>query len=267
MMRVADLMSSPVLTCRGDATLGAIAELLLEHRVHGLVVLDDAGDAAGVVSDFDLLAGEWLATDDESFATMRSMTARELMTSPPVSVDAGADVVEAAALLHSERLARLLVTEGDEPVGVLASSDLVALLGRGRIARATVSDAMSHGIVVCREKTTAVEAARAMTERRTRSLVVVAPHGRPLGVVTSADLLPFVERNAGETRVTELMHEPLTIPLDATLREAADEMVQHEVHRLVVIDPAESDGVPVGLVSSTDIVAEMAAPGSVWGED
>jgi CBS domain-containing protein len=265
MTRVADLMSSPAITCPGEATLGEIAERLLAHRIHALVVLDDTGAPAGVVSDTDLLAGEWLATDDQSLATMRLLTARDLMTAPPVTIDAEADAVEAATLLRAERLARLVVTEGGSTVGVVAASDLVALLARGRVGRGTVADVMSHGIVVCREQATAAQAARAMTERRSRSLVVVSSHGRPLGVVTGADLLRLVERDVGGTRVQELMHEPLTIGPGATLREAADDLLRREVHRLVVVDPDEPDAFPLGIVSTADIVAEMAAPGSVWG--
>jgi len=41
-------------------------------------------------------------------------------------------------------------------------------------------------------------------------------------------------------------------------------MLEHEIHRLVVVDPAAPDAVPLGVVATTDIVAEMAEPGSVW---
>jgi CBS domain-containing protein len=123
---------------------------------------------------------------------------------------------------------------------------------------------MSYGVVVCREDTAAVQAARTMTERRTRSLVVVAPDGRPLGVVTGIDLIGLAGADAGERRVSELMHAPLTIESGATLREAADRMLHDEVHRLIVVDPAAPDSVPLGAISTTDIVAEMAQPGSVW---
>ena len=37
--------------------------LFVGHRIHALVVVDDCGDAVDIVSDTDLLAGEWLATD------------------------------------------------------------------------------------------------------------------------------------------------------------------------------------------------------------
>jgi CBS domain-containing protein len=60
------------------------------------------------------------------------------------------------------------------------------------------------------------------------------------------------------------MHPPITIAPTASLREAADAMVRNEVHRLVVADPDEPHALPLGVISSYDIVAEMAEPGSRW---
>jgi CBS domain-containing protein len=60
------------------------------------------------------------------------------------------------------------------------------------------------------------------------------------------------------------MHPPITISPTASLREAADAMVQNEVHRLVVADPDKLHALPLGILSSYDIVAEMAEPGSRW---
>jgi CBS domain-containing protein len=262
MTRVADVMSSPPIACPGDATIGEVAALLVERRIHGVAVLDGARPA-GVLSDTDLLAGEWLATDPDTLAVMRSMRASELMSAPPVTIDADADAAEAAARLCDLRLARLLVTGPDGLAGVISTSDLVELLARGPVGRGAVADVMSRGIVVCREGTTAAQAARAMSERRVRALTVVAAQGRPLGIVTGRDLLPLVGGGASAT-VDELMHEPLTIEPGATLREAADRMLQHGIHRLVVVDPATPDAMPLGIVSTADVVAAMAAPGSVW---
>jgi CBS domain-containing protein len=118
--------------------------------------------------------------------------------------------------------------------------------------------------VVCRETTPISDAARAMRERRSRSIVVVNPHGRPLGVVTGFDLLPFWGDGDASQAVSVVMHPPSTIHPEASLREAAEQMLLEHVHRLLVVDPAEPDGMPLGLISTSDIVIEMAAPGSVW---
>jgi CBS domain-containing protein len=64
--------------------------------------------------------------------------------------------------------------------------------------------------------------------------------------------------------VRDIMHPPLTIDIHARLREAADVMIQNHYHRLVVIDHEDPQAFPLGIISSFDIVAEMAKPGSIW---
>jgi len=61
-----------------------------------------------------------------------------------------------------------------------------------------------------------------------------------------------------------VMHPALTIHMTASLREAANQMIEHHHHRLIVVDPDQPDAVPLGIISSFDIVAEMSRPGSVW---
>src|ERR671931_574854 len=105
-MLVRDLMHPGLITCPPDTRLGDAARLLVEHRVHAVIVTDANGEPAGVLSDTDLLAGEWLSTDAASLSTVQEVTAGELMSSPPATVDANAPASEAAARLRSERLSR-----------------------------------------------------------------------------------------------------------------------------------------------------------------
>jgi len=54
------------------------------------------------------------------------------------------------------------------------------------------------------------------------------------------------------------------INMTATLREAADMMIENHHHRLLVVDPEQPDSMPLGIISSFDIVSQMAKPDSVW---
>ena len=257
-MRVRDLMRTNLITCPPNTTLAAAAALLARHQVHAIVVADPSGMQQGIVSDVDLLAGEWLAKHPDGLAAMRTMTAEQLMSTPVATIDADAPASEAAARMQAERIHRLVVTEHERGIGVLSISDLVRMLARDLPERQTVGDVMSRGLVVCRADTPISAAARAMTERRSRSLVVVDRHGQPLGVVTGFDLLPFIIEGQGEAMVEALMHPPITIGPTATLREAADLMLAQRIHRLVVVDPAHPEGMPLGLISTADIVGEIA---------
>src|SRR5512138_150269 len=264
---VSDLMHRGLITCTKDTSLGQVAVLLTQHHVHALVVVDRDRRPVGLMSDIDLLAGEWLAGDGESLAAMRKLTAGDLMSYPIITVECTMPLNEAARLMIEKDINRLLVTERGIPTGVIATSDFVASIAKAeRIERGTVADVMSDAILVCRDKTPVSSAARAMTTARYRSVLVVDAYGKPLGVVSEKDLMPLLQDSGIDEKLTvaEVMHTVLGIDLHATLREAADLMIRNHHHRVVVFDQNDPDAFPLGMVSSFDIVAEMARPGSVW---
>jgi CBS domain-containing protein len=263
---VRDLMHPGLLTCRPDATLGQVSVMLTRHHVHALIVADRDGRPVGIISDYDLLAGEWLSEDSESLTTMRNLTAGDLMSSPIDSIEAGMPLGEAAHVLIEKDINRLLVTEKGVPTGVISTSDFVSSIAREeKPLRQTVADVMSDAILVCRDKTPLTSAARTMTQAGWRSVLVVDAKGKPEGVVSGKDLLPYVKNGVEEKlTVQDIMHPALTIDIHAKLREAADLMIQKHYHRLVVIDQNDPQAFPLGIISSFDIVAEMARPGSIW---
>jgi CBS domain-containing protein len=263
---VKDLMHPGIITCKPSASLGQVAVLLNQHQVHALFVTDRDGRIMGVISDFDLMAGEWLSSDSESLTTMQNLTAADLMTHPVDSVEANIPLAEAVDLLAEKIVSRLLVTDNGKPIGIISLSDFVAsIASEVKPKRETVGDVMSDAILVCRGKTPVVSAARAMTSAGWRSVLVVDSKGKILGVVSGYDLLQFVKKGLGDTLIVrDVMHPALTIDLRASLREAADLMIQNHYHRLVVIDKNNPDDFPLGAISSFDVVAEMASPDSVW---
>ncbi len=263
---VRDLMRAGLITCKPNATLGQVAVLLNQHQVHALIVTDRDGRANGIISDFDLMAGEWLSSDPESLTAMRNLTASDLMTHPVDSVEANIPLTEAVNRLMEKGVSRLLVTESGKPVGIISLSDFISSIASEiKSKRDTVSDVMSDAILVCRGKTPIASAARAMTSAGWRSVLVVDVKGKILGVVSGHDLLRFVKDGVDESlTVRDVMHPALTIDLHASLREAAEKMIENHHHRLVVIDKEDPDAFPLGAISSFDIVAEMAQPDSVW---
>jgi CBS domain-containing protein len=255
-----------VLTCQPDASLGQVAVLLAQHHIHALIVSDRDGRPLGIISDYDLLAGEWLSVDAESLDAMRKLTASDLMSYPVDTIEADMKLKDAAHILMEKDVNRLLVTEDGNPAGVISISDFVASIAREeKPQRETVADVMADAILVCRGKTPIISAARSMTEAGWRSVLVVDAKGKHLGVVSGKDLMHFVENGVDKSlTVRDVMHPALTININASLREAADLMIQKHHHRLIVVDDEDPDAFPLGIISSFDIVAEMARPGSIW---
>lgn len=263
---VRDLMTDQIIACPRSATLASVAAIMARRGIHAVFVLDDLGRPSGVLSDFDLLTGEWLADNDEGLAAMQRMTAGELMTAPVERIAAGEPAALAATRMRELHLSRLLVTDDNgSAIGVISVSDLVAPLGRPSGGRQTVRDVMSYAIITCSPETSLQAAARAMTERRSRSIVAVDQHGRAVGVITGNDLLSLYVSADPRAPVSELMSPPITCDADLPLPDAADLIISNEVHRLIVTDSSRGpEAAPIGIVSTADIVAEMAYERSVW---
>jgi CBS domain-containing protein len=266
MRTLRELMHPGLLTCQMGATLGQVSILLTQNHVHALIVTDRDGRPVGIISDFDLLAGEWLSADSQSLAAMRSLTAGELMSSPIDTIEMGSSLKVAAHRLIEKDINRLLVTDKGTPVGVISTSDFVASVAEAeKPLRETVADVMSDAILVCRDKTPLISAARTMTQAGWRSVLVVDDKGKPEGVVSGKDLMPYVEKGVDlKLTVHDVMHKALTINFNASLREAADIMIQTHHHRLVVLDDKNPEAFPLGIISSFDIVGAMARQGSIW---
>jgi CBS domain-containing protein len=268
MTAVREFMHRGLITCAPDTQLAQVAGLLRKHRIHAVIVIDDQNRAVGVVSDTDLLAGEWFGSGAENLAILQRVTAAELMTHPAATISSSSTAQDAAAEIRRQHVARLLVTEGQEPIGVVSISDLLAALPQGTAQRDRVRDVMSWGYVACRPSTPVKEAARAMLERDSRSLIVIGEGGRLVGVVTGFDLLAALTGEAeGGSAVADFMHIPITITPDTGLKDAVDLMLNKSIHRLVVVDPEDPAGPPLGLISTTDIVVEIASPGSAWAAE
>lgn len=265
--QVRELMHPGLITCRPETSLGEVASLLTIHHVHALIVADRDGRVLGVITDFDLLTAEWLSTDAPSLEAMRGMTAGELMTTPVACIEGTALATGAAKRMVDEGISRLLVVDDHgKPLGVISVSDLIAFMASSRpFERGTVADVMSRTMLVCRDGTPLAAVARGMTDAGFRSALVVDAFGKPLGVISGLDLLAFCKDDGcAEALAAEVMHPALTIHPAATLREAADMLIDHHHHRLVVVDPEMPEAMPLGMISTYDIVAEMAQPGSVW---
>lgn len=123
-MRVSELMHTPAVTCRSGATIGEVARQMRDRNVGSVVVVDDIGYLAGIVTDRDVaLRGVAEGRPGEE-------PVDEIMTRNVATVPARADVADAAALMVKRRVRRLpVVDDAGAPHGMLALDDLVRQLG------------------------------------------------------------------------------------------------------------------------------------------
>jgi CBS domain-containing protein len=120
-------MQRGVLTCRRDAPLTEIAELMARERIHCVVVRgDDSDDAAalwGIVSDLDLAAAA-------SVRDLADQTAGGTAATVALTVHPGETIQRAAQLMTEHATTHLVVVDDERrPIGVISTLDVAAALG------------------------------------------------------------------------------------------------------------------------------------------
>jgi CBS domain-containing protein len=94
---VRDLMTVGVLTCALDTPISDVARLLLEADLEGLIVLDDEGHAAGMVSQDELVQA--YARDDA-----RGLTAEKIMSETVPEIPPDIPLAAAAQIMQDRHV-------------------------------------------------------------------------------------------------------------------------------------------------------------------
>jgi CBS domain-containing protein len=117
--KLRELMTAEVVTVTLDTPFKELAGLMAIHKVSALPVLGPGGHVAGVVSEIDLLRKDQFQDDP-------GRAARDVMTSPAVTVAPDATIVEAARLMDRHRIRRLIVVGEDGLLaGIVTPRDLL----------------------------------------------------------------------------------------------------------------------------------------------
>ncbi|MFC8272466.1 CBS domain-containing protein [Streptomyces sp. NPDC057271] len=187
-MKVGGLMTDDVVSALPATPFKEVAKLLAEHDISGVPVVDQDDHVVGVVSESDLLARHVL-------------TARELMTSPPVTVHAEETVADAARLMLRRGVERLPVVDEEERlVGIVTRRDLLCVYLRPdseirrRVREDVLTDAMDlPGDAVDVHVLDGVVTLGGRVRRRSQAQMLVGLVERVDGVVAVVDRLSFHE--------------------------------------------------------------------------
>lgn len=122
-MTVMDLARSDVVTVPPAAGADSIAELMAEHSV-GCVVVVENDRPVGLVTDRDLALSVLGGNGD-----VASLTASDVMTADPVTVDASDGIYQALGRASEAGVRRIPVVEHDgELAGIVTLDDFAVLL-------------------------------------------------------------------------------------------------------------------------------------------
>jgi CBS domain-containing protein len=120
---VKDVMSSPVATLAEDATSNKVAHLMDENDVGCVIVTNKEGKPLGIITERDLVV-RVLAKNLKPDA----VKAKEIMTSPLVTIEPEATISDAARTMSRLDIRRLGVIYKGELVGLISSKDILGVM-------------------------------------------------------------------------------------------------------------------------------------------
>jgi len=130
---------------------------------------------------------------------------------------------------------------------------------------AAVSEFMSRAVISLKKDVEIRKAAEVLINRNISGVMVLDDNGAPIGVLSEMDIAAAVKEGRTDAKIEKFMsREVYAVSPKTTLREAAEIMRERNVHRLFVypgkegIIPVSGEEVPLGIVTSKDIIRALA---------
>ena len=151
-MRAKDLMTTDVIAVGADATVKAVAQIMLSHRISAVPVTDKEGRLLGIVSEGDLLRRAETGTEPrrswwldliasaeeraDDYVRSHATHVRDVMTKRLVTVEEDTPLSTVAALLEEKRIKRVPVVKDERLIGIVSRADLLRGLATAKIEAA-----------------------------------------------------------------------------------------------------------------------------------
>lgn len=130
---------------------------------------------------------------------------RDVMTKEPRVVRRDTNVQEVVATMGKYDISSVIVVEEKRPVGIVTHKDIISKLVQARIPpdAVTAREVMNSPVITISEEASVEEAARLMSRKRIKKLIVTKSNNELAGIITSSDLV----REA--PKMTELLNQLL----------------------------------------------------------
>jgi CBS domain-containing protein len=116
---VRDVMSKNVKTVRPNSTINEVVRKMNKFEI-GSIIVADSEKPVGIITERDILRRVLEVT-----VAAEAMKAKEIMSSPILTIDSQATTEEAATLMNSKRIKKIPVLEDGKLIGIVTSTDIV----------------------------------------------------------------------------------------------------------------------------------------------
>ena len=144
MLTAKDIMTKNVITVKPDTSIEELASLLVENRISGAPVVDDAGNLYGIVTENDLISRDkrlhiptvvsfldaaiYLESSKKFEREVKRLTATkvgEICTRKVVTVAEDASITDIATIMAEKKVYLLPVVRSGKVLGIVGKRDIV----------------------------------------------------------------------------------------------------------------------------------------------
>lgn len=184
---IGEVMSTPVKTILGTASVCDATRRLKEERIRHFLVVDEAGAHLGVISQTDIVLNQGL----EYFLHLKNVQSaigRGFLRLPETMA-----VAEAAARMRSRGADAAAVLFRDGEHGIITERDVVKLICEG-LLQTELGAVASRPLVAVVESSSLFHARNVLAERHIRHLGVLDGGGELVALLSFPDILSTIEQ-------------------------------------------------------------------------
>jgi CBS domain-containing protein len=303
-IKVKEIMTASLKTSAPATPVNEIINLMLEQELKGIPVIDSNRHPVGIITQGDLAAKAGLPvrlgllrkldqTRVNAFLkSIAGKTAKDIMSSPLTTIKEDQTLYEAVQIMIKQQLKRLpVINQEGVLVGILSRIDVFQTITKQapkwkslqeqNIAvnnTQPVKNILQRDLLTVNPETPIPEVIEKITGNEVQRIAVVDRQGKFLGLISDADLLPFISgqpdfwdviiskltfmdkgrklnellrQSQAKTAAEVMAKDIITIQEDASIDEAVKLMAEKGLKRLPVVD---KDGIFKGLISRDSVL-------------
>lgn len=254
-MKVNEIMSRDAVCIKGHDSITHARQLMRDHYLRGLPVIDEERKVVGILKDQDILNIK---------STKSDVTVEGYMHDCPL-ITPETDIADAAKHLLDSEIGRcpVIVSNEDRMIaGILSNSDILANIGSNKRLNRAVADIMTTDVITCKPQDNLTTVWPVLLESNFSGLPVVSDKNKPMGMVTRMDIIRsgFTRTSMSDTHATQpkettvvekIMSTPVySVSADTSVKDCLEKMLHYDVGRMTVLD---KDRI-IGIVDRTDIL-------------
>lgn len=275
-MKIKDAMSEEVVVVQDTEQVAYARNLMLKHGFSRIVVINEAGDPVGIVTERDIthrLKGNGAAWRKRP---IDKIAIRRVMNSKLITISPGENIKEAVELMLKKDISSLPVVDQDGLTGIITKTDLIRIYENKFNSKWKISDLMSSQVQTVNENH-AINHVIGIMEKENIGRMVVIRDNEPVGIITSENIsfahvenpatgvnvekLDFVRSVEGESKRNVRMVSMVTagdimtkdlfkLSPEDNASKAVEIILQKDISGIPIVEENEL----VGIITKTDII-------------